>query len=246
MQTQPADDIESVMGRFQAWSGVSEAKPGIRELSSEEALQSSRYRWQGGNRAAAKKETLAEAAPTPPKSQPVASDPKPVRPKTARVAKEAQRGAAKKAHGKHTAKKKAAGAPRAKKPNVEFREVLATAIQPAAIVVPSRQAEMTRQHPVSVRLAPRERALIQAHAAAAGISVSAYIRECALEVEQLRVQIHQTVAALEHKGVVAVQARASAAAPAPGLFMRLARKLFARRPLDSHFGRNASSLAVKV
>src|SRR5271169_3601265 len=49
----PADDIEVVLGRFQAWSDSRRPKirtddmiDGVRELSYEEALQSSRTRWQ--------------------------------------------------------------------------------------------------------------------------------------------------------------------------------------------------------
>ena len=43
MQTQSIENIDAVLGRFQAWAGASnaaETKPGIRELSYEEALRS--------------------------------------------------------------------------------------------------------------------------------------------------------------------------------------------------------------
>ncbi len=46
---QSAEDLDAVFVRFQAWSGSRKAKEetdGVRELSYEDALQSSRYRWQ--------------------------------------------------------------------------------------------------------------------------------------------------------------------------------------------------------
>src|ERR1700739_3327756 len=63
MHTQPVEDIDAVIGRFQAWAGARsapEAKPGIRELSYEEALQSRRYRWKGGKTAPVKNTRTAE------------------------------------------------------------------------------------------------------------------------------------------------------------------------------------------
>ena len=43
MHIRPVDDIDAVIGRFQAWAGsrnATENKPGIRDLSYDEALQS--------------------------------------------------------------------------------------------------------------------------------------------------------------------------------------------------------------
>jgi hypothetical protein len=56
-----------------------------------------------------------------------------------------------------------------------------------------------RQVSMSLRVAPSEQALIKARAAEAGLSVSAYLRQCALEVEKLRAQVHDTLALLERK-----------------------------------------------
>ncbi len=43
------ENIEAVLGRFEAWTSArkkSDLGEGVRELSYEEALRSSRYRWQ--------------------------------------------------------------------------------------------------------------------------------------------------------------------------------------------------------
>ena len=52
---------------------------------------------------------------------------------------------------------------------------------------------------MSLRVAASEQALIKARAAEAGLSISAYLRQCALEVEKLRAQVHHTLALLEQK-----------------------------------------------
>src|SRR6185437_5389691 len=57
MATRPVEDIEAVLGRFQAWAGARNAAEaaGIREISYDEALGSDRYRWKGARAAASKK-----------------------------------------------------------------------------------------------------------------------------------------------------------------------------------------------
>ena len=79
---------------------------------------------------------------------------------------------------------------------------------------------------MSLRVAASEHALIKARAAEAGLSVSAYLRQCALEVEKLRAQVHHTLALLEqgskHKPVLSLPADA-----APKNFLaRFGRRIF--------------------
>ena len=233
MQTQPTEDIETVLGRFQAWAGARnavEAKPGVRELSYEEALQSSRYRWKGANarpRKSSRTETGDGSSATPD----TASQQKPTRAETAPVkdhdAKpkasrgEDSKGRATKASLRTVNLSIAKEAPDA---NPRFREVLAEAVRPAQVVVAAQPVGMARHTAISIRLAPAERALIRTRAAEAGISASAYMRQCALEVEHLRTQVKQALAAMERNAPAPIQAPAPV--PSPGFFARLAQKIF--------------------
>lgn len=231
MQTQPVEDIDTVLGRFQAWSGsrnAVETKPGIRELSHEESLRSLRYRWKAADETSAKKRPGAK-----PGAEPAAiSEPKLEQLKTAPVkAREAKRKPVKKVCGrKHAAK---ATPPVKTKIVPEFREALANAVRPPEVILATAQPiELTRQISISIRLAPAERALIKTRAAEASISASAYIRQCALEVEQLRAQVQQVLAAMERKTPASIPAPASS----PGFFARWVQKIFPGRsaPLVLH------------
>lgn len=258
MQTQPVEDIDAVLGRFRAWTGArnaAEAKPGIRELSYEEALRSRRYRWKAGNDARAKKPgaDLGVGPGVVRVAAPVA-EPKsvPERPRTAAMnAPDTKQRTGKKVRGgdhRSEAAMAAKAAPAAKsvpgakagrgcrpESKPEFREVLAEAVRPAEVMVAAQPMELARQVAISIRLAPAERALIKTRAAEAGLSASAYIRQCALEVEQLRAQVQQTLAAMERKGPASVVT--SAAAAAPGFFARVMRRFFPA---------TARSLALRV
>ena len=236
MQTQPVEDIDAVLGRFQAWAGsrnAGEAKAGIRELSYEEALRSRRYRWKGEDSSSAKKKLGPKPGPEPgvvPVAAPdVAPKAQTERVKTAPAkARDAKRRAAKQVRaGNHVAKtaSPAKVEPAAKtKSAPEFREALANAVRPAEVIVSAQPVELARQVAISIRLAPSERALVKTRAAEAGISASAYIRQCTLEVEQLRAQVQQALAAME-RGQASVPAPVSA----PGFFARWVRKIFSGR-----------------
>lgn len=220
MQTQPIENIDAVLGRFQAWAGASnarETKPGIRELSYEEALRSRRYRWKAADEKPAKKKLAAD---------PDAS-PKPGRLKTAPAKlPETKSKPTKQARSGNHAPKAAPAVKTESKP--AFRDVLAQTVRPPEVVPAAQPLELSRQVAISIRLAPAERALIKTRAAEAGISASAYVRQCALEVEQLRAQVRQALIAIERKTPVASTAPASEHAPvqAPGFLMRLARRFF--------------------
>jgi hypothetical protein len=226
MQTQPVEDIDAVLGRFQAWAGsrnAIEVEPGIRELSYEEALHSSRYRWKGSDRPPAKKaDPKLESERTAPVPAPAVTPKVQERAKTASGVCNVKRRTGQ-VREKHPAAKAALSAKAQAK--AEFREVLADTVFPPEGMVTARPAELSRQVVISLRFTAAERALIKTRAAETGISASAYIRQCALEVEQLRAQVQQAIAAMESK----TPPQPQPAQPAPGLFARLAARFFSRR-----------------
>ena len=92
---------------------------------------------------------------------------------------------------------------------------------------------------MTLRVAASEQALIKARAAEAGLSVSAYLRQCALEVEKLRAQVHHTLALIEQKSEQRselIPARSLTAGPpgvsaSPGgFFARVGQLLFGGSP----------------
>lgn len=212
METQSVEDINAVLGRFQAWTGSRKAveqKAGVREFSYEEALESGRYKWKGAGKASAGKVKKAEVEPD---SAPTKNS----------VAK---RTAAKKAGAKESAVKSVAVTKSGAKP--AFREVLVETVRISDIVAPPKQVDVTRQSAISVRFAPEERALIKNRAAEAGVSASAYVRQCALEVEQLRAQVQQamvTMVAMERGVAAPIQGSVAKT----GFFARVARRFFPR------------------
>jgi hypothetical protein len=266
MATRPVEDIEAVLGRFQAWAGarnMAEAGSGIREISYDEALASGRYRWKGAGANLAKKPGAKDSAIS--ESSKTAAPPAKVEPdKKQRAAKSLQREHAKIrnhrnssgdskpiAGSKISAESKNGGGGNhcAKAPvprgNADakpaFKQALAAAVRPAEVVV-AQPSALIRQSAISIRLAPSERALIQTRAAEAGITASAYIRQCALEVEQLRAQVQAAVALMgSRNGSAAGSSPVSAPAPyaptpatqsivsAPGFFARIRRRLFPSR-----------------
>ncbi len=88
---------------------------------------------------------------------------------------------------------------------------------------------------MTLRVAASEQALIKARAAEAGLSVSAYLRQCALEVEKLRAQVHHTLALIEQKAEQRSEPRLTrglsagpptAPPPPGGFFARVGQLLF--------------------
>jgi hypothetical protein len=205
---QPVEDIQAVLGRFQAWAGAdvaAKSKDSVREISYEEAVRSSRYRRHVV-------EELPKSEAFEPAVQQIAAKRTPHSP-----IGEKRRDAKPKTASKKTYTK-------AKLPATPvFRQVLEKSVEtPVQIarVTPAGIADPRRQVSLSVRLAASDQALIKMRAAEAGISASGYMRQCALEVEQLRKQVEQTLATLQR----------SAAAPvpiqAPGFFARVRQRLF--------------------
>jgi len=192
MDTQPPlEDINAIVSRFQAWAGAqapTHGKHAVRELTYEEAIRSSRLR-------------------TAPEKDAVAAEPAaPVLPAKAKHQSAGERSAAKPAksrkraasrHAKSgTCKNKplpAAKTPPAAKtqdvavqPAAIFRQVLAAQVAP----VPALAVEC-RTTALSLRVSAGEHSLLKARATEANLSVSAYLRSCLFEVEDLRAQLRQ-------------------------------------------------------
>jgi uncharacterized protein (DUF1778 family) len=233
MATRPVEDIQTVLGRFQAWTGArsaGEAGPGIREIPYEEALASERYRWKGAGR---KPESAKPQVKARPGDASHAGEPEREKTRAAKIAKTIRtrghgKGAAPDAKKAGSAKRCAAAKQELPERKPMFREVLTEAMKPSELVV-AQTAELARQKAISIRLAPEERALIQARAAEAGTTVSAYMRQCVLEVEQLRAQVRKAMAAMECGGSGAMADLLAAPPPAPRFFARMARRFFPAR-----------------
>jgi hypothetical protein len=229
----PPEDIDAVLGRFQAWAASrtadktpQKAAPkksgdlpdGVRELSYEEALESSRYRWQTRSQpseSGVSAQTAAEQEPLIPVTQTTPSqsviDDQAILPDKVTFS--------------------AATAPPTRSVAPAFGTVLAEALptesdsSALALIWPAPPRN-ERQVSMSLRVAASEQALIRARAAEAGLSVSAYLRQCALEVEKLRAQVHHTLARLEqgseHKPVRSLPADL----PPNGFLARLGQRIF--------------------
>lgn len=231
MATQPVEDIDAVLGRFQEWTGARAAagtKAGVREISDEEALASGRYRWKPERANGAK--SAAAAVPPSPVAVPGARVRERGKTTTTKTPEPKNQTSKQKTHPVARAQTPAKTSLRKQeKPQPAFREVLAEAISPSEAIVKPQPIELSRQVAISIRLAPSERALIKTRAAEAGITASAYIRQCALEVEQLREQVRQAVTAM-NRGARSVAATPVVnPGPSTGFFAWMARKFLPRK-----------------
>jgi hypothetical protein len=228
------EDLDDVLGRFHAWSNahkasrkISEMIDGVREVSYEEALQSSRRRWQSHTTAptSSHESSLPESPTddkTPPNNVPFSDDT--VAPDTLTLS------ATQDGHNN------AIRAIEANAPPV-FGTILREAVSPdvtsgpLALIWPAAGTP-ERQVSMSLRVAASEQALIKARAAEAGLSASAYLRQCALEVEKLRAQVHHTLALIEQRSEQNPQRCLAAAPPIriaqPGFISRLRQRIFGR------------------
>jgi hypothetical protein len=188
------ENIETVLTRFQSWNSSQPelAKDGVREITYEEAVQSSRYRRKSVLKTPPASLTDEKPNAGPPPKTPPPLMPRPL-PKTQAIKScEAKSTAATscgkevplRAPGKINRKRKRADS------HPTFHAALTTAIKPSR-----SNAMEDRQVSMSVRLAASEQALIKLRAAASGLSASAYLRQCALDVEILRSQLQQFVTA---------------------------------------------------
>ena len=113
-------------------------------------------------------------------------------------------------------------------PQPVFREVLREA---AGLAAPTRSASIPEANllvsktvAISLRVSDAEQARIQAGAARANLSVSAYLRQCALGVDELRAQVELALSGL-HKQETRPQA-APGMKDIPGIFVRFAARCF--------------------
>ena len=253
----PPEDIDAVLGRFQAWSATLKATgktaqkrkdlpDGVRELSYEEALESSRSRWQTRTQPSVICDSTEEIPTgTDEKSVPAVTPDKPALDSfPASTAFNAE------AIQPDMLSLTSAGrppvhtpAPPEKSVGPAFGTVLAEALPtepdpnpdlgPLALVWPA-PPKNERQVSMSLRVAPSEQALIKARAAEAGLSVSAYLRQCALEVEKLRAQVHHTLALIEQRSeqspARSLTARQPPAQTAQSGFLTRLRNLIFDRP----------------
>jgi hypothetical protein len=221
-QQRSEEDIEAVLGRFHAWTGARETNTpsdGVRELSYEEAVGSSRYRRRKSPGIPPVKTASAVPPPDTPRVSASTVARAPVKPQAAQTRAPAAK-VSSHAAAKSPARKKAA-------PQQPFRAVLAQSMAPAVSKPTRAIANEERQVAMSVRMAASEQALVRLRAAAAGLSVSAYLRQCALDVEILRGQMQQfmTASALSRMAELAAPATAPAALSvrSEGWFTRLRR-----------------------
>lgn len=230
------ENIDAVLGRFQTWTSArkkSDLGEGVRELSYEEALRSSQYRWQAYSDESVKQH-LDDNAPDQGSAAAQSAEPDAISKVAARksIAETGAQTATRKASAKaEPARKRAKALPRPETvPEPSFRGALVDQIRELKREVgltTAEQAEADRQVSLSIRLAASERELVKARAAEAGISVSAYLRQCALEVEQLRAQVQMALATLEQNaGNDRTHPGLPGKAPRPGFFARMWRRFF--------------------
>ena len=219
----PAENIDDVLDRFKSWANTHKVAhktrdmiEGVREVSYEEALLSSRRRWQS-HRSSSPPSVPTEQSAAGASFKSDAILPDKVTLSTA---------------GEPSASSSAV-AGEALPPS--FGTVLTETVSPdvgsgpLALVWPAA-VKAERQVSLSLRVAASEQALIKARAAEASLSVSAYLRQCALEVEKLRAQVHHTLALIEQrseqKPVRAISSGSPVPAAAEGFLARLRRRIF--------------------
>lgn len=204
--TQPTDDLDAVIGRFQAWS-VSQTplqapktpiQSGTSEISYEQALRATaRYR--------RPEEPLPAVAKAPSWIDEADEDPIVDLPTLRKRAKTAEKVAARKRQqraAQHQATTKKASAPVAPAdvtapamPKLTKKESFAQVLKKETSLATTRPTGL-KASALTVRLSRDESELIKARADEANLSTSAYLRQCALEVESLREQVRTTLAQL--------------------------------------------------
>lgn len=178
MSTQPPiEDINAIVNRFQAWAGAqpsSRAKDGVRELTYDEAIRRTQRRQRFG------------------KPLPKVEDSAPFATQTTKHRKAAKSGKPKKKIvAKHQQPKvpRKADAIAAPEPPA-FHQVLAEKV---SILPAAASNELTiadrKTTALSLRISLVEHTLLKKRASEANLSVSSYLRNCVLEVEELRARV---------------------------------------------------------
>jgi hypothetical protein len=257
-----ADQLSDVLGRFKAWTAAhgnaeKTAYPGARELSYEEALGRFHARHlelrnsralqdeESANEAAPEVEAAAEVKMSAIETEPAAArratsamtrrpsqrrNPGPSREKTAPFDVSAEEAPVFSSRSRpvRKSKPKPSRPVRATHKTPDFQQVLDGALSTSshAAVNPDESVWLT------LRVTAAEQALIQARAAEASLSVSAYLRQCAFEVETLRRQVQRALLEMQTAGRSLGSAVSQDSAPVPtrppagvftGLVQRVAR-----------------------
>src|SRR5262249_42211788 len=210
----PIEDISAIVNRFQAWAGAQpqpRTRDGVRELTYDEAIRSRQRR-------KIPLEPLSEA------EQPLSATPPKTKLRT-QSSNGKQRIAAPR-RPKHDRSAISSTGDQVVAPEpMMFRDVLAEKVSILPAV--SSQNLITvepRRTALSLRVSLSEHALLKRRAAEANLPVSTYLRNCALEVENLRMQLARTLEEQRAKHMPSyVQTSAFASC------MQIVRRLFFRK-----------------
>jgi hypothetical protein len=223
------EDLEGVLGRFQAWEKTRRDQPnskngsttgigrgaasrkanlggGVRELTYEQALRASSYRRPAYPKAAeiSPQALKPQAIASPQAELPEVDSATSLHPATAGNAKSAV--SVRPPLPEVTRLQASTPAVKPQRTQPAFREVLKGT---AGLAATAGTAPEIKSFPLSLRVSDAEQTRIRACAARANLSVSAYLRQCALGVDDLRDQVELALTKLR-------QQEANAAAP-PGL-----------------------------
>jgi len=216
----PSEDINTIVSRFHAWAdsqATSKPKDGVRELTYEEAISARRSRSAASEIPPVKQEK--NDAPALPIALEPAAKAKKLTKQSASAVKLQRK--VNKTIGRD-------GKPAMSVAKPAFRQVLAQ----SAALIPATGSSSTgmvhRPVALSVRVSENEQALIKARAIEANLSVSSYLRHCALEVEHLRARTEWERAP---EPPVSTPPRAlprTAASFAPGFLARMIHRVLGR------------------
>jgi hypothetical protein len=232
------EDIEKVLGRFHAWTGSRTPKiagDDVREISYEEALASTRYRWRGRdemqpatNPPPTSQEEKLQAEPAavpaaPPEREEMTPSPaeKAAEPEFAATAPEIPPVAA--------PKSPAARAGKVTHGRQQFSSMLAQSAGWGGTSLARTRGGEERQVSMSLRVAASEQLLIKMRAAEAGVSASAYLRQCALEVETLRAHVQFMATSVRNP---VNELRDGSSRTNEGWFSRVRRRLWGRSDIS--------------
>lgn len=212
LQRPPVADIEVILGKFSAWSSSQAAstKPRSRvaDVSYEQALHATSFR-----RMTSQAAVTPEAA-TATEGASVAAAAKPAsESRIGQAAAPAASAAGAEGAGVERKKRKRRAIPAAtaaacgsqtpalsRTPAV--KPSFAGVVEQRVAIATGEPAVQGRSVALSVRLTPNECALVKARAAEAQTSVSAYMRQCALEVDMLRDHVESALAELRAANTV--------------------------------------------
>lgn len=204
--SQSNEDLDAVIGRFQAWTMTQSqpkvtAKNSINEISYEQALRANaRYR---------RAEVPVQPLPSTPAwtaPDPVADiledEELPIEEPKIQAAAPTRKSRQAKPQRKNASAKRTVVEPIVTAPSISGRKTKQTKDSFAHVLrketsLARVESSALRSSALTVRLSQDESSLIKARADEAQMSTSAYLRQCALEVESLRAQVQETLAQMK-------------------------------------------------